>query len=180
MSDSSLPTPPAEDREERFEEIEYWWSGGFPGAFAADFRTAPIEPRLFAAFTRVLLAMSPDEYEEFMHLGPTIVCQPGVDGTAFRYSVRVSPGEKVAPLHVLYFAPDLRKWSDDRLASLVAHEVAHMMLGHWGGLEVGAGDMHGEEAAERLAESWGFKGAYSKAHRRRLAARHAAAKERSR
>jgi hypothetical protein len=165
-------TNPTDGREE---DIQFWWEGGFPGAFGADYVAHPIEPRLFAAFCLVLLAMPEDEFERFLELRPTIVCQPALDGASFRYSFPVMPGQKEAVLHVLYFRPDLHKFSEGKLLRLVAHETAHLIFGHRA-IGPGDGDVHPEEAADRKAESWGFKGAYSKEHRRRLAREHELAK----
>ena len=159
---------------ERIEDIDYWWHGGFPGAFAADFRTNPLEPRLYGAVRRVLLAMPDEDFERFFTLGPQIVCQPAaVEGTLWRYFVPVMPKMKQAIVRVIYFSPEIRKWSAERLVRLVAHEIAHLILGHADSPQAaGHGDVHAEEATDRKAESWGFQGAYSKAERRRLATRH--------
>jgi hypothetical protein len=170
--------------QERLEDIEYWWSGGFPGAFAADYRGGPaVEPKLYAAFRRVLLAMPDDDFDRFLSLRPTLICQPAINSAAYSYHIPVFPPKaKEMILRVLYFRPDLSTFSEDRLARLVAHEVAHLILGHaeTGGGVAGGGDIHGEEAADRQAEAWGFRGAYSMAHRRRHAERHKRAKERRR
>jgi hypothetical protein len=130
---------------ERDEDIEYWWSGGFPGAFAADLVSQPVEPRLRDAFRRVLLAMPGEECERFLELRPTIVCNPGADGMAYRYFVPVMPGQEDVTISVLYFRPDLHKFSDAKLLRLVAHETAHLILGH-GAAAPGHGDVHQEEA----------------------------------
>ena len=142
-----------------------------------------MEPRLRRAFERILLAMPKEGFDRFMRLHPTIVCQPAINGAAYSYYIPVWPQGRKAPkavhLRVIYFRPDLDKLSDQRLVRLVAHEVAHLMLGHAeaGGAVAGEGDMHAEEAADRQAEAWGFKGAYSAEHRRQLAKRHKQAKE---
>lgn len=166
--------------DERPKDIEYWWSGGFPGAFALERRGRLVQPRLFGAFRRVLLAMPEDDFERFMEMSPTVVCQPVIHGAAYSYYLPVVPGAQSVRLYVLYFRPDLEKFSDDKLARLVAHETAHLVLGHAaeaGRQAVGDGEVHAEEAADRKAESWGFKGAYSREHRRRLARQDKEAKE---
>ena len=168
------------DEAERLEDVAYWWSGGFPGAFAAEYSRHPVEPRLYKAFQRVMLAMPDEDFDQFLGLKPTIVCQPAVNGTVYGYYIPVWPKDAEAlRLRVIYFRPDLHKLSEDRLVRLVAHEVAHIILGHadLSGAKAGHGDMHAEEATDRKAESWGFKGAYSREHRRRLARRHQEAKQ---
>lgn len=82
--------------------------------------------------------MTQDEFDGFMELSPTIVCLPSVNGPAFAYAMPVPSGAEVATLHVLYFAPTLWKKRDDRLTDVVAHEVAHLVLGH-AGIDVAAG-----------------------------------------
>lgn len=165
---------------DRIGDIDYWWAGGFPGAFAAEFRDNPVEPRLYAAVRQVLLAMPDDDFERFFTLRPQIVCQPlALEGTLWRYFVPVMPGMTEAVVRVIYFTPAIRKWSAERLARLVAHEFAHLILGHADSLQaVGHGDIHAEEATDRKAESWGFQGAYSSAERRQLATRHKRDKQR--
>ena len=165
---------------ERDEDIEYWWSGGFPGAFAADYFRVPVQPKLYRAFQRVLRAMPSEDFDRFVGLQPTIVCQPVVTGAVYRYVIPVWPPKAdMVCLWVLYFRPNLQRLSEESLVRLVAHEVAHLILGHadQGGYTVGTGDVHAEEAADRKAEAWGFKGAYSREHRRRLARRHEEAKQ---
>src|SRR5438046_7411608 len=124
---TAAPVPP--DRQlERISDIEYWWSG-IHGA-GADSSRRPSEPRLFAAFRRVLLAMPDDDFERFMELSPTVIFQPGVEGTVYSYWLPIIPGADHVVLRVIYICPDLRKWSDARIVRLVAHEAAHLVLGH--------------------------------------------------
>jgi hypothetical protein len=168
---TAAPVPP--DRQlERISDIEYWWSG-IHGA-AADSSRRPSEPRLFAAFRRVLLAMPDDDFERFMELSPTVIFQPAVEGTVYSYWLPIIPGADHVVLRVIYICPDLRKWSDERIVRLVAHEAAHLVLGHAdaGSYGPGKGEIHAEEETDRKAESWGFKGAHSGAHRKRLATQH--------
>jgi len=171
-----------ESIEERDEEIDYWWHGGFSGAFAADHKDRPLELRLFAAARKVLLAMPQDDFELFFSLRPQVVCQPlAVEGTIWRYYVPVMPGMKEAIVRVVYFTPNFGRWAAERLERLVAHEFAHLVLGHADSpVAAGHGDIHAEEATDRKAESWGFRGAYTRAERQRFARRHERDKRRSR
>ena len=165
--------------EEREEDINYWWNGGFSGAFFMDSLDNPVEPKLKAAFRRVLLAMPDEDYHGFLTLRPQVVCQPVLDGTLWSYRRPVMPGQTEIRIYVLYFAPEVGTYSEERLTSTVAHETAHLILGHVGGTAAGHGEAHAEELTDRKVESWGFKAAYTDAERRELAERHRRARERS-
>jgi len=161
------------EREERLEDIEYWWSGGFQGAFAAESRAEFLEAKLYEVVKRVLLAMPEEDFEVFLLLRPQIVCQPlAVHGAIWRYVIPVMPGMKEAIVRVVYFTPAFGKWSADRLTRLVAHEFAHLVLGHDSPHVTGHGDIHAEEATDRKSESWGFRAAYSRKERQELADHH--------
>ncbi len=146
---------------EREEDIAYWWEGGFPGAFHY---VDPTESRLYAAFKKVLLAMPDEHFEKFTASDVTIVCLPKTSATIFRHSLVAPPGEEPRRLHmgVIYFAPHIGRYTDNHLAEIVAHEVAHVVLGHWSGEVRGEERADLEEAADRLSSEWGFKPRYSK------------------
>jgi hypothetical protein len=141
--------------------------------------------RLFVAFRRVLLAMSSKQFQVFQIANPTIVCRPVDHGFTFVHRIPViidiedgvpvignlKPTTKdFGPLgvstqlqaqrvvSVIYLGPSIFRMSDVRLADVVAHEVAHVILGH---PEMAAGirpqtvgNADAERAADALAERW--------------------------
>jgi len=152
--------------QDRIEDIDYWWSGGFPGSF--DFADGS-EERIYKAFRRVLLALSAEHFERFMGLDPTIICIPSTRGKVFRLRQVAPASQKPVEMfvNVIYLAPGVGRWTDATLAGTVAHEVGHLILGHH---ELGAHtpqeqgwSASRESAADDLAESWGFGRRYSKA-----------------
>ena len=151
------------EHNERLKKIDDWW-GGFPGAFACVSR---LEDRLRLAFRRVLLAMREEDFEHFMELNPTIVCEPHLNGSHYTYYLPVPPGADGVTLHVLYFAPGIGRKSDDALAALVAHEAAHLGLRH----DESHGGPEDEAAADALAEKWGFRKSYSACHLKKMGKR---------
>jgi hypothetical protein len=158
--------------DERAEDIEHWWSGGFPGSF--EFADG-VEARVYRAFRRVLLAMPEEHFDRFMELRPTIVCAPETHGKVFRLRAVAPPSSEVVQMwiNVIYLSPNVTRWSDEALASTIAHEIGHLILGHheMGFAPVNQGwSAQRERAADDLAHSWGFRRAYSKKQLRGLEA----------
>jgi hypothetical protein len=72
---------------------------------------------------------------------------------------------------IIYLSPHLLSRPESEIRAVIAHEFAHVVLGHMNPPEVNALDKRAEsgekttyelaksdeEAADRLAESWGFK-----------------------
>jgi hypothetical protein len=67
------------------------------------------------------------------------------------------PGVEVT-VNVVYLAPWGFRRTDGSPANLVAHEVAHHILGHPAMFE--GHNSHTEKAADDLAAQWGFKRSY--------------------
>ncbi len=64
-------------------------------------------------------------------------------------------------INVIYFAPWVTRMSEKALADTVAHEVAHLILGHHDDMNSQTSKV--EVDADILAVKWGFKRSYSKA-----------------
>jgi hypothetical protein len=143
-------------RRSREGQVDRWWRAGFPGAFCfAD----PKEDRLYEGFRRVLLTLPDEHFRGFLDARPTIVCLPGVTANVFRYVLPVGPAQQSVRLTVMYFSPTLFRRTDESLASTVAHEVAHVILGQLRGTPGRRSDR--EAAADDLARQWGFARRYS-------------------
>ncbi len=61
----------------------------------------------------------------------------------------------------IYFSPNMERRTDKNLIDTVAHEVAHVVLGH-PGMVIGASNYECEKAADGLTVSWGFQASYTK------------------
>src|SRR5258705_5909969 len=139
-----------EPESQRERGIEAWWGQGHPGLPLAYTRKEQVKlRRLFKAFRRALSALSEEQFQRFWLLGPTVVCRPHDNGVVFRHVVTVISDAETAvqrSVPVLYLAPWVFRRSDKSLADLVAHEVAHLVLGHHEGSAGSIADV--EEAAE--------------------------------
>jgi hypothetical protein len=147
------------DKSERIGDIDYWWSGHSSGAFHPP---AAIEARLFRAFYQVLSVLSDEEFETFMTLSPDLICtEPETQATAFRLVQAVPPQAKQVTRYFIAFAAPIASVGDDELADTVAHEVAHLLLGHCDvGTMADAPASEKEAAADAQAKGWGFRPSY--------------------
>lgn len=152
-----------QEKREREQGIRAWWEDDHPGLplLSREEDRDVLLRRLFNAFRRVLLAMSEEQFQKFLYeINPTVVCRFTDNGCAFRHTVTAisdSPEKPVTRyLNVIYLAPWVFRRSDERLADLVAHEVAHHILGHPATMFSGNQEKD-EEKADDLAEQWGFK-----------------------
>ena len=143
--------------EKRLQQIQYWWEGGFPGTFFDD---DPLEGRLLHAFRTVLVAMPLGDFVRFLEASPTIVCPGGARAMVFRYRVPTSMDGESVSVNVMYFNPESMRRSTERsLVNTVAHETAHLVLGHQDRRD--GKNVDAEAAADALAVSWGFQPCYS-------------------
>ena len=158
-----------DSREERLNKIEYWWELASGDGFYVDDK---LQQRLYAAFTKVLLAMSDEEFERFMRMEIHIACNLD-PGTAYRYYIPLRKGIKVRVDHIdvniIYISPLVTKWKEQMLQDTVAHETAHHILNH---PECHGGSLEWETEADDLAVKWGFKRSYSKAMLKKLSINH--------
>jgi hypothetical protein len=143
---------PADLAEERLEEIDAWWEGGFLGTFAM---ASPHEERVRLAFRDVLLRLSEEEFDRFTGARPQLVCALDLHGSVFRYLVSAPPEEAGGYVTIIYLGPVVARLNDADLRALVAHEVADVVLGHSDHAHHGG---HADEAtAHAMATSWGFR-----------------------
>lgn len=77
----------------------------------------------FHAFRQVLLAMSEEHFQRFMDADPKAVCPQTSRGSLFKYT---SPHD----VNTIYFQPNIFPMNDKFIVSLVAEEVARLVLGH--------------------------------------------------
>jgi hypothetical protein len=153
----------------RRQRIDSWWENGFPGAFAVD--DGHVERRVRAAFERVLTAISSRDFGRFMQghggHGPTLVCLPYVHGLVFTYFVPALPPTTGGNLTMIYLAPIVSRLSNRSLDDLVAHECAHVVLGHTTNFHHHGGAKD-EAEADRKVRAWGFRASYVAVHLRQL------------
>jgi hypothetical protein len=109
----------------RDEHIELWLEdvNGWEGLMV----DSDTEARLFQAFRQVLQAMPVDMCRQFLEVAPVVMC-PGVSAFVIdcplpRFRERSRP--------LIYFAPTIARMTDQHLVDRVAHEMAHVILGHY-------------------------------------------------
>lgn len=143
---------------DRNEQVDTWLEGGWPGA--ANF-TEGEEQRLHQAFRTVLYAMPSEDFDRFDAANPTVVCPTHVNGCVFSYCVFVPDGIPCGRVNVIYLSPSLFRKTDKRLTDIVAHECAHIVLGHHENPGTDSPRAR-EQEADDLSASWGFRRTYSK------------------
>jgi hypothetical protein len=124
-----------------------------------------LEYRLRHAFEHVVERLPAEAFAAFMAVEPTVVCPAGASANLFIRQAVVPPSQQPqeALVTVMHFDPTAAtRKSDAALRNTVAHEVAHVVLGHhrtgWNPFRRNSDD---DEAADRLVESWGFKRRYT-------------------
>ena len=139
---------------------EQWWGGMEQGGLDMETNWDNFHGHMFPAFRQVLLAMSEEHFQRFMDADPKVVCLPTSRSSLFKYT-------SSHDVNIIYFQPNTFLMSDTLILSLVAEEVAHLVLGHqdqcggeWGS-EV-------ETAANALVMRWGFKPFLTKAQLRKM------------
>jgi hypothetical protein len=108
------------------------------------------------AVLEVLVWLPPPDFAAFISRHPFFLCVDGPDGAALR--IPPDSGE------VIYLHPRVFRWPPERISTLVAHEVAHVILKAQATLD--AGDAN--KLADDLAESWGYHRSYSPRALKRL------------
>jgi hypothetical protein len=154
------------NQNDRDEDIDYWWTGGFVGFFTC---RDPLEDRLRHSFHVVLNQIPEEDFDTFMGCDPALICNPGVNGEVGRIWIPVVPGQDHAERVFIYFSENLGCQTDEFLVSLVAHETAHVVLGHFDHSHYGGYD--DEKSADALVMKWGFKPSYSEREFKRMKAR---------
>jgi hypothetical protein len=150
------------DHDNRLEQIDEWWEGGFPGAFRTGSR---LESRIRKAFSTVLLAIPDDDYDQFFQRPPTLVCQPETRACVFQLWLPRTPGdERGADAVIIYLnAPLLAKEREASLVRTIAHECAHFIRRDYltYGVDNPSAGRDIEQGADDKSQSWGFGRAYS-------------------
>ena len=138
---------------DREQTIRTWWEYMDQGGLDHDVEDSV--GRLYRAFRKVLERTSDEELQRFWDLSPQLICLRS-RGKVFRAHANVP---------VIYLAPSVLKMSETNLVNMIAHEVAHVLLGHHE--DVGAVDF--EEKADDMVEKWGLKRSYPQTRRRKRA-----------
>ena len=152
-----------DSREERLNNIGYWWDlASAPGLYV----DSKLHQRLYASFTKVLLAMSQEEFAVFEQKQIHLICDLN-PGRAYQFYKPLSTkfrADHIA-VNVIYIAPWATRWKEQKLQDTVAHETAHHILNH---PQCHGGSPEWETEADDLAVKWGFKRSYSKAMLKKL------------
>ena len=153
------------DKEERIVDIEYWWGDASSGSF--DYGGG--EQRVYSAFQSELLALPEEDFELFLEQRPFLLCLPKIRGKVFRKLIAVPLGAKEMQVNFIYLPPNVKRLSEKNLVNTIAHEIAHLILGHQ---NIGGKPRSETEAgADALSVRWGFEPCYSKSQLRQLKAR---------
>jgi hypothetical protein len=156
-------------KEESNEEIETWISETLGGSswFMPDPES---RDRICGAFKNVLSRLNEEDLERFVYnINPTIIhFGRWHNACVFTLYIPPNPSEehKLTPVNVIYLSPDFDQDPDERLQDIIAHEIAHLFLGHPektntlgdGDPEVKAAEI--EMEADTLSTSWGFSPCY--------------------
>jgi hypothetical protein len=152
----------------RIDAFDQWWedSAAFPW-FAVQIDT---EARVHQAFRCVLMAMPAEDFHRFLEASPQLCCQEGLNAStlpALRTHTPSDPGDDWPAL--IYFSEQLSAWSDAAMGFIVAHEAAHVVLGHYDPrrqVDRSPADATHEADANRRAEVWGFHRGHDAPERR--------------
>jgi hypothetical protein len=138
---------------ERESDIENWWGAG------GNLLTGAHHNRLFAAFRHVLMLLPDDDFDRFMELRPIILCFPEA-GRAFQFLHPVPPEQRQVRAIYVHISPECVSWETEELLNTIAHETAHLILGH---PEMRPPQLRHETEAEAdaLSMKWGFKACYT-------------------
>jgi hypothetical protein len=112
------------------------------------------ETKVVTEILRVLDRLPPQTLATFLGRNPFFVCLDIAQGAALRFP---PDGEIAGPVTVIYLHPATFRSRADRIADLVAHEVAHVVLR--AGDPPSGEDTH--KITDDLVESWGFRRSYS-------------------
>jgi hypothetical protein len=106
-------------------------------------------------FVTVLLHISTEHLERFLRVSPTVVClQDCLAQVAYHLVPTEFPEPHTRRLTTIYFNIDLTRQTRDALRPLVAHEVAHIVLGHLDYHRKPRQQCEAEVAAQ--LQEWGF------------------------
>jgi len=156
---------PKDLEQERLDDIEHWWELASGPGFYVD---SKLNRRLYLAFIKVLLAMSQEEFDQFMEKQLRISCDFN-QGSAYRFYIPLMKGRTIKVDHidvnVISISTHATKWKEQKLENTVAHETAHHILNH---PQCHGGSLEWETEADDVAVKWGFRRSYSKARLKAL------------
>jgi hypothetical protein len=122
--------------------------------------TVETEHRILQAFRRVLTAIPEEDFHRFMEATPQLLCVEGVHAATMPGMFAAMPAaeSRVYPV-VIYLSESLATWSDDDMVEIVAHESAHVVLGHYDPRRRAGRDASTthEAEADHLSQTWGFR-----------------------
>jgi hypothetical protein len=131
--------------------IYQWWNGARWPPGNRD--PGPLDLR--DTFVTVLLHISTEHLERFLRVTPTVVClQDCLAQVAYQLDPTESPEPHTRRVITIYFNIDLTRQTRDALQPLVAHEVAHIVLGHLDHPRKPRQQCEAEVAAQ--LQAWGF------------------------
>lgn len=125
-----------------------------------------MDERLARAFKEILSHLSEDKLAQFIDdINPKVI-YIGSHSNACVFAMHVPPKPKeetgLTQLNALHLSASIEDVTDEELRDILAHEIAHLMLGH----QVSIGfSSEGEEQcreieADTLSVSWGFSPCY--------------------
>ncbi len=153
------------DKEERIVDIEYWWGD----ASSESFDYGEGEKRVYSTFQQVLLTLPEEDFELFLEQRPLLLCFPKIRGKVFRRLIAVPPGAKKLQVSFIYLFPNVNRLSEKNLVITIAHEIAHLVLGHQNIKDRPNSETEAE--ADALSVRWGFEPCYSRSSLGQLKAR---------
>ncbi len=153
------------DKEERIIDIEFWWGD----ASSESFDEGEGEKRVYSTFQQVLLTLPEEDFELFLEQRPLVLCQSKIRGKVFRRLIAVPPGAKEMQVNFIWLSPTVSRLSENNLANTVAHEIAHLVLGHQNIKDRPRSEIEAE--ADALSVRWGFEPCYSRSYLGQLKAR---------
>lgn len=117
----------------------------------------------------MLLTLPEEDFELFLVQRPFVICQSKIRGKVFRRLIAVPPGAKEMQVNFIYLSPTVNRLSEKNLAKTVAHEIAHLVLGHQNIKDRPRSEIEAE--ADALSVRWGFEPCYSRSELGQLEAR---------
>ena len=111
-------------------------------------------PKTMKAIFRVMENIPSDEREIlFDSVSFIFAPEPSIEGSAYPVKEIADPGDERM---MVYLAPQLERLSQKHVDQTVAHEFAHVVLGH----SIKHGSPSNEREADNKIQTWGFSPAY--------------------
>jgi hypothetical protein len=121
--------------------------------------------RLFQSFSQVLRVIPADMFRQFLEVDPVVMCPANL---AFVIDCP-SPWSRERSRPLIDFPPTIARMTDQHLIDSVAHEMAHVLLGHYRpDVSSRLPPYTCEAEADQLSQQWGFRPRYPRRGLRRL------------